>query len=62
VISERMMTRRGLLHVLLLPLCLGCLPGCGGNSEEGVKHTEKLPPGRVPEMKRKREEQRPKRS
>jgi hypothetical protein len=46
------MPRRSVMCVLPLALLLGCLSGCGGNSEEGVKHIEQLPPGRVPQMKK----------
>jgi hypothetical protein len=46
------MPRRSLVCTLLMALFLGSLPGCGGGSEEGVKQTEELPPGRVPQMKK----------
>jgi hypothetical protein len=46
------MPRRSVGYTLLVALFLGCLYGCGGGPEEGIKQTEQLPPGRVPQMKK----------
>ena len=44
--------RRWIIRAVMLAYILCLLSGCG-KSEEGVKHDEKLPPGRVPQMKKK---------